>query len=269
MQTETLTPRDIQILKFISTNRFADRDLIKRRFWADRKSTNHYRRLTLLTKRRYLRPLLGDHGRTVGYQIGPKGWQVLKDGGVPVPRHKRSGVPYKSSFDHDKLLIEIREILTGSSLVSNFLPEHELKTILAQRYGRQEKKDHRYKVPDGLFKLKTHKGEFLVALELELAPKSRQRRDQMMKQLCISEDFSVIFFVAKDDQLRQKLERSLSEVRERDRLVRAWKYRHTFYFALLNDLVKNKLDAPFVGEGTSVVLSEIAKALANKPANRG
>src|SRR5262249_42603021 len=100
MHTETLTARDIQILKFIGTNRFADRDLIKKRFWADRTSTNHYRRLTLLTKRRYLRPLMGDRGRIVGYQIGPKGWQVLKAGGTAIPRHKRSGVPYKSSFDH-------------------------------------------------------------------------------------------------------------------------------------------------------------------------
>jgi hypothetical protein len=80
----------------------------------------------------------------------------------------------------------------------------------------------------------------------------------MMKQLCLSADFDSVFFVAKDKALLDSLRKHLNDVRDNDRLVKVWKYRHSFYFAILSELLMLGLKAPFVGDGTTVVLEDIA-----------
>ncbi len=261
IRIENLTERDVKVLEFIYQNRFADVEVIKDAFWPERTGRNHYRRLNLLLQRGYVNSMVGDSGHLVGFQVSRRGLTAIRRLGSKRIGKGHIRPLYKTAFQHDKILIRLRRIFEESPLISHYTPEHELRAALAKKHGRQEKRDERYKVPDALFHLKTPTGHFKVALELELSIKSKVRYATMMRQLCISDDFSVVFFVASDEALRKVLEDSLAEVRSRDRLVQMWKYRHAFYFVLLKDLLELRLRAPWKGEGTIVILDEIAKEI--------
>jgi len=260
-----VTARDLSLFKLIYQNRFADSKAIKAKFWPGSANKNYYRRLKLLIDRGYLTRLRGDSGFSLGYQLTRKALKTLRQDGTKLLGTVRTKPLYTTSYRHDKCLIRLREVFESSPLITHYVPEHELRAALARRHGMQEKRDERYKVPDGIFQLRTHKGGFTVALELELAIKSTTRYARMMKQLCISEDFTVIFFVGENVQILNILEQHLAQVRTTDRLVKMWKPRHAFYFALLSDFLELKLKAPIKGEGAVLVLDDVARNMGVSP----
>ncbi len=254
-----ITDRDRMLFECIYRNRFADLNTIKDKFWPGRTSRNHCRRLKLLTDWGYLTRLRGDSGSELGYQLKRKALTEVRKGELHIAEKARTKALYTTSYRHDKYLIRLRDLFESSPLITHYVPDHELKVVLAKKHGTQEKRDERYKVPDAIFQLRTHKGSFIVGLELELAIKSSARYAKMMKQLCISDDFTVIFFIAENDHVLRTLEQHLAAIRNKDRLVQMWRPRHAFYFARLSDLQELKLKAPIKGEGAILILEDVAR----------
>ena len=257
MATRT-TARDYRILKYISETGFATIDLIRREFWQGKNNRHYYRRLQILARSGLIQPLRGDMGIRLGYRITKKGANLLHARQCGEPHQTVKAPKYKSTFEHDLSATRVRDIITKSPIVSDFIGEAEVRSAFAKKYGRQEKRDDRYKVPDALFKLNTQKGSFIAALEVECAAKSAERYGKIFRQLCISKDFDVIFFIAKDATLLALLRSHLKKARDTDKLVMLWPRQHGFYFGLLDDVTRLGLDAPFSGEERTFTLCELA-----------
>lgn len=155
---------------------------------------------------------------------------------------------------HDDLLQDLRLVFESSPLIALFTPEHVLRIQLARKHGRQASRDERYKVPDAIFNLKRNETLFTVALELELARKSRARIAKMIKQLAIPADFNLVFIVVEEEKQIGRLRQELLEQRKSDLAVRFYSPRKGFYFALLSDIRTKGLDARFSGEDVTFSL---------------
>jgi len=249
-----ITDRDRKIFAAIAENRFLTAKEIGERFWPTTKSKHHHERLRLFTRLRYLEHLLGDNSTRLGFRLADKGIAELHSEELKSKALANRSFSYKSTFDHDKLLTRIRAIFETSPLVSNYLSEHEVRSLLAVRYGREEEKGEKgYKVPDALFSLRTPRGTRTVALELELSTKSVERYRKIFRELLTSSDFDVVFFITKSDDMTSNLSRLLDEVRENDMAVRSALRKHRFYFVSLEEFLNKRLEACF--EGTERVFS--------------
>lgn len=255
-----LKKRDCDILRFIYDSGFATSEHLRVEFWNRTEAETHFRRLRTLKQNALIEAIEGDRGQRLGYRLTAKGMGIVKS----VATEEQTGTrAYKSTIDHDTLLVTIWQILKRSPLVSNYKPELKIKRELAKKHGLQKERDERYKVPDAIFTLKTTKRSFSVALELELSTKSKERYLRLFKLLCTSSDFELIFFIAKDDQLLSLLKANLSEVREKDPLVRIWRVKNGFYFVLLSELLEKGLGASFQGEDSEFSLAGLADDVLN------
>jgi len=254
-----VTERDEAILRHIAANRFSTSRAIEAKFWAGKKNTIHYRRMRRLCDLGLVDVMVGDHGARLGYRLLPKGCELLKARGIVVDPSTVQGPRYRSTYDHDQVLIRVREIFESSRLVSGFVAEHELRALLEKRYGFLDKSDRHYKVPDGLFRLKAPRREFRAALELEIARKSKARYRHILKLLALSPDYDVTFFVIAEDSVRRVIGESLAEIKEKDVEMKLSGSRHGFYFIGLSALLDNGLDARMDGEGRSFSLREMER----------
>ncbi len=255
-----LTPRDLEILRYVVENRFAPCGAVERLFWAGRGNWNHYRRLRKLAQGELLEVLTGDRGIHLGYRITRKGLAALRAQGVCPNAAGSLRARFRSNYDHDTILQDLQRMFSGSPLVSEFVPEHQVREILARKHGFEDAGGRHYKVPDGLFRLQTAKRTLRVALELEIARKGKARLRHIFKQLSRSRDFDVIFFVVADEAVLTLLKALLDEVRRKDLDVRFSKVRHGFYFARLADVLDRGLDATFEGDGKSFSLRGLEAA---------
>lgn len=251
-----LTERDIEILKFIAENRFATTRAIADRFWKGNGNWNHYRRLRILRARGLLEPLIGDRGARIGYRATRKGLLVLEVRNIPITAGADISCRYRTTLDHDERLITIRRILEASPVVVDFKAEHEVAAMLTRKYGYEDSAGENYKIPDALFQFRTAKRLFRVALELEIAKKSRARYRKFIKQLSLSPDWDIAFVIAERDHTISVLKRVLADLRENDLEMKVSKVRHGIYFIQLADFLRAGLGGKFEGEGRALTLKQ-------------
>ena len=163
------------------------------------------------------------------------------------------------------MLIEIKQILLSSPLVSQFLSENTVRSLLAKKHGYQEERDKRYKVPDAIFNLKTPSADFRVALELEMSQKSKARYKKLLRHLSTSDDFDLVMVVAKKAQIIELIRPILSDLWENDPVARLWKKRNGFYFVELENLLRDKKNAQLEGFKNAFTLESLAAAVLAKP----
>ena len=253
-----LKDRDVEILRYLVENRFATMNALEGRFWNGQAHRNHYRKLSELRAKGFIEPLIGDGGARLGYRPTKRAIYHLKRAGFKPARITDLRSSFRTGFDHDKTVLELRNIFEKSPLVSHFLPEHQVREMLARQYGYRDAEGNGYKVPDAMFQLKTAKREFRVALELELTLKSRPRYVRLLKQLSLSRDWDVVFVIGTDRKITSKLAIILESIRGKDVELKVSKQQHGFYFAPLSEFLERKLECPFEGEGKKFTLTSLA-----------
>jgi hypothetical protein len=206
-------------------------------------------------------PLVGDDGNALGYRLSRKATQWMKAQGT-IDSDVKSSPFYRTAFDHDKKLLHLREIFEGSGLVSEYQPEHVVRAELARRHGRQEKRDEGYKVPDALFKLKTPRGTFNVALELECTRKSVKRYRRLIRALSTTPDADLVFILCASSAITLCIKDLLAQAREKDPFVRISRKDNGFYFADSENLLKEGRQAIFEGEGKRFSIASLEKEVA-------
>jgi len=256
-----LTGRDFEILRYLIENRFAAIDTVEARFWNGRANRNHYRTLYRLQRKGLLAPLVGDGGRLMGYRPTRRGLKLLQDKGVGDFKITDLRSTYRTTFDHERILQELRAIFVSSSLVSDFEPEHLVRERLTRKYGYTDHREQGYKIPDAAFQLQTAKGKFRVALELEIAQKSRRRYLNALKRLLLGRDWDVVFFVVAAGPVLMKLKAALEEVKAQDLEVRIATNLSGMYFAHLSDVLSRRDLCTFEGEGKSFSLVSLKNEL--------
>lgn len=123
--------------------------------------------------------MLGDRGRKLGYVLSRKGRSTVGGSDFRAGFLGGKRARYRTTCDHDLIVREVRGILETSPLVSGFKSEDQIRSALGLR-GRAAAKA---KVPDGWFVLSGPEGELKVALQVEIAQKSRTRYEDLVSRL--------------------------------------------------------------------------------------
>ena len=259
-----LTNRDYGVMKAVATNRFVSAKQLAH-LWSDNpKNHNHYIRLRKLMRAGILELLIGDAGNRLGYRLTRKGINLLPDEADRAKALAYRSFSYRTSFDHDRLLQELQSVFEQSPLISRYMPEHEIRQRLSEKYGKKERKDGGYKVPDGLFELKTPRGIKRVAVELELTVKSEPRYRKIFRELLTSSDFEIVLFITASDKMTEALRSIIVEVKADDSVVQGWPTKRGMYFATLETVLLEKLNAVFSGDGDPFSLASLEQSVSGK-----
>ena len=253
----TLRARDRKVLKQIGENGFSSARWIKEHFSTGKANCNHYRRLSVLRKRRLIEYMMGDCGKKLGYRLTKKGLQYLRtgrDSGDAIEYR----AAYRTTYRHDDYLVGLGSVFRSLPGMLEYWPEHLVRKKLAQRYGFKERKGEGYKVPDAIFTVQTKQRQLCIALELEIAPKARVYYRRILLRLVKSRDFEMVFAVVPDVATMEVLKRELMWVRTKDPAFTIDNRDNGFYFALLSDVLTNKGESKFQGEGTAFTLRQLA-----------
>ena len=253
-----ITPRDIAILHFIGQNGFATGGKICKKFFGNANNNLYLRRLRKLKKMGLIDQLKGDQGVYLGYIATRLGRARLADEGIVVNPGRMAG-RFRSTYDHDLMLQDIREILEKSPLVSDYHSEAELRSEAARKKGGPLSEDDLTKVPDGCFTLKCPSRVLKVALELELATKTEQRYRKMLRALCTLDNHNCAFVLSGRAATKARLECLLKDVRARDPYVLGFESYRGIYFGLASEFLAKGHDAKFYGEGKTFTLAELAQ----------
>lgn len=259
-----LTDRDYAVMTMIASNRFVSAKQLASLWQSNPLCHNHYIRLRKLMGAGILEPLIGDAGNRLGYRLTPKGIELLPSEKLKAKARDYRSFSYRTSFDHDALLQKVRDVFELSPLVSNYMPEHEVRKRLSEKYGRKERRDGGYKVPDGLFELKTVSRTMRVALELELSKKSESRYRKMFRELLTSSDCDAVMFVTDNERRIEALRKIMADVKEKDPVARDWPTKRGMYFATLESILSEKLNAVFHGDGKPFSLASLEKSISEK-----
>jgi hypothetical protein len=253
-----LTERDFAILKHIGEYGFSSARWIKEQFWSGKANCIYYRRLSILRRMGLLEHMIGDGGNKLAYRLSKRGILFLRSRGVVGAEDSEYRAAYRTTYNHDDYLVGIGMVLRSFPGVVEYWPERQVRQQLTMRHGYKERKRDGYKVPDALFTVQTKQRRLRVALELEIAPKAKAYYRKILNRLITSADFDMVLVVAPDAMTLERLMTTLSWVRANDATVKYVKRDNGFYFALLSDVLNEKGNAKFSGEGTAFTLAQLA-----------
>lgn len=166
---------------------------------------------------------------------------------------------YKTQFEHDQFLIDVRGVLEKSPLVKDFRSEVEIRRALLTRDKKLLHWENLPSVPDAAFRLAIPGHEQVAILELELTPKKRQRYFRIFRSHLLSKEWGLVFYVVRDEPFKQFLMQLLAAVKTKDIQVQVAKRVNGIYFCTLEDFQKRELRVPFTNGKEEISLAEIAK----------
>lgn len=258
-----LVKRDLVLLKLLSEYGCVDAQRIKAKLWnGNPVSRAHYRRLSILKKMGMVENVLGDQGVSLGYRISRLGLRVLNETGTTSETTvlQRN---YKTQFEHDQLLIDIREILSQSPVVHEFKTEAEIKNEILG--GKKGPVDWRTAptIPDGAFVYEVPGQRLRVALELELTQKSRARYFKILRNHLLSQRWDMTFYVLRNQALLDHILPLVAEVKAEDAAVRVARRVNGIYLCLLENVLGEGLKARFSNGKKEISLFDLAQNAAS------
>jgi hypothetical protein len=253
-----ITDRDVAVLRLLDEYGCVDAQRIKVKLWnANPKSRAHFRRIGILRGLNLIDIVLGDQGVGIGYRITKKGRGILLEKGASVTTQTNKKT-YKTQFEHDQLLIEVRSILESSPVVKDFKSEAEVKyELLAGRRGPPDWKDA-LAVPDGTFIYEVPGQRIRVAVELELTQKSRARYFKILRGHLLNKTWGMAFYIVKDESLILKMRGLLDEIKSHDVRVRVARKINGVYLCSLEEFRRERLKANFSNGKETFSLGEVA-----------
>jgi hypothetical protein len=254
-----LTERDQEILRLLAEHGCVSADRVKLQFWPSNPiSRSHYRRLAILKRAGLVENVFSDRDITMGYRLTKKGREVLQ---LFFPQQSVSVVrrAYKTSFEHDQLLIDVQRILQKSPVVKDFETESEIRRRInpVKSGGSIWKESHA--VPDALFTFQTPNQRIKVAVELELTLKSAKRYERIFRNHLLAKNWNLVFYLVKNQQLLVSLRENLDMAKREDSYVRVSKAINGIYFCELGKFLSLGLEAPFSNGKEEISLGKIAK----------
>jgi hypothetical protein len=254
-----LTVRDRRLLSFLAEYGCVSADRIKAQFWGNRGNLrSHYRRLGVLKRQGFIENVLGDKAISIGYRLTKKGKDVLDYLGETLnrPANRRS---YKTQFEHDQLMIDLRRILELSPIVKDFRTEAEVRGEVLKDRGRRQSWENLPSIPDATFVFEVPGQKMRVAVELELSGKSSRRYKKIFADHMLSKDWNLVFYVVKNEKLLRYLREILKDTKSKNVHVRVARAINGIYFCLLEEVLSLKCAAAFVGENQEFSLEQLAK----------
>ena len=219
-----------------------------------------------LTRLGILRECIGDGGGIRGWTLSPTGQRSLQ-GQVAAEWMTNVKPPkYRTSFDHDVVLREIKAMLCNSPAVSDWTPEHVLKAetmAKVRNLGGRDKGDRMRAVPDAIFKVKHGTKQYMAALELELTQKSKKRLFERFEAHVTNPQTDFSFFIVKGQPLLDSLWKVYRETMAKSFRVKLKSPQNGIYFCELGDLQAKGLSAKFTGLRDSIRFADLGGVSSN------
>lgn len=256
-----LTERDLRLLGFLGEHGCVGPSRVKAYFWDSTEGSRaHNRRLRILTESGFVEKVKGDEDRLLGYRLTLKGKRLLKERS-PSQDVSLSRRGYKTQFEHDQKLIDVRRILEQSPLVGGFKMDHELRAEIADGKNRPANWQSAQLIPDAVFVQRTPKQSMKIALELELTQKSKRRYGRIFRAHLLAKKWNLTLYFVKDEALRKSLMETLEEVKRKDLEVRLAKVVNGIYFCLLEDFLLKGLETPMTNGKREISFAEMARRI--------
>lgn len=256
-----LTERDLRLLFFLGEHGCVSPARVKAYFWnSSEESTAHNRRLRILAALDYVEKVVGDQERLLGYRLTQKGKLFLKtqSPGQEVSLSRRG---YKTQFEHDQKLIDVRRTLEQSPLIRDFKMDHELRSELSDGKLRAVSWQNAQLIPDAVFTHHTPSGSMKIALELEMTQKSKRRYGRIFKAHLLSQKWNLTLYVVKNEALRKSLMATLEEMKKKDLEVRLAKIVNGIYFCSLEEFLLKGLEAPMTNGKKEISFAAMARKI--------
>lgn len=207
-----LTNRDLEIIKFINEMKFSSLDEIHFKFFKTLKDGTESKsqwwareRLSDLAKAKYIIKRYSFNERKSYYLGTMKGYlALLKRYPSDVSVKPLAKIDF-STFDHDKLVMQIRLQYEQQGVIKNWISDRMLQSM-----GGAHKVLGEGNTPDGIY---TTTDDEKIAFELELTQKAKSRYEQKIKKYVsiIRENknnndvFKKVHFIACSDKILEHL----------------------------------------------------------------
>lgn len=256
-----LTERDLRLLAFLGEHGCVSPSRIKTYFWnSSEASRAHNRRLRILTDEGFVEKVAGDEDRLLGYRLTMKGKRFLKEQ-QPSQEVSLSRRGYKTQFEHDQKVIDLRRILEQSPLISGFKMDHEIRAEFSDGKGRSVNWQNAPLIPDAIFTHRNQGGVMKIALELEMSRKSARRYGRIFRSHLLAKKWNLTLYIVKDEALKKILMEALDEVKRRDLEVRLAKVVNGIYFCTLEKFLSDGLEAPMTNGKREISFAEMARRI--------
>ena len=248
-----LRKRDIEILDHIGRKKWVSPHAIHTIFWESKKeSGSHNRRLRQLREAQFISSAKTIEGFSLGYCLTRKGARLLREKGFLVQAEAIEPDPLREKWNHDGLVNKVKNILLKSPLVGDFFPKYVLRKKLKKPF-------HKFDVPDGLFTLWINDIPVRVALEVDLFSQRKRKYEGILQNRMLSRDWDEVFFVVKDEEMRQKLIAHVESLKKNNFLIRCKKRKNGIYFIPMEEFLKKELNALFYNQEVEFSLNSLEK----------
>lgn len=191
------TLRDQNILKRLGDFGVLTTAQVAKDFFPNTAMTTVRRRMRALEKAEMIY-------RVDGLDFGGVGWALTKNAAKKLGQLHGARRFSRNSLKHDVALSEVRNVLEKAGLARNWVPEHVLKTKALSK-NRHRRDDSAF-VPDAIFSLKGGDRTRVVALEVELHAKSKERYETILSRYKYKNSLSAIWYLVTSEALGISLE---------------------------------------------------------------
>lgn len=256
-----LTITDTLILRKIAKEGFQTYSELRMDILTHFSRTHSWAALKRLVTLGFLTECRGDGGGIRGWYLSLKARTGTHELFDPSWRVDIRPPVYRSAFDHDLALREIKRILCGSPCVSDWIPEHLLKGKAVQEFGRLRLEDRAAKllrVPDARFNLAIRETVFRCALELEFTRKARKRWFQKLEIQITNPSYDFVFYVTIDDKVQEAIWNVYQGVVSHSSRLKVSREQNAVYFTTLEKLRRSGLNTPFAGLQETLILANLS-----------
>ena len=254
-----LTGRDEKILSLLGEYGCVSAERIKAYFWNSTSTSRaHYRRLGVLRRRGLVENTIGDRAMTIGYRLTKRGKEVLRNSPAANlrPANRRA---YKTQFEHDQYLIDLRRILQESPIVKEFKTEAEVRKQLIDSNAKLLHWENLPHIPDATFSLVMPGQTMRVALEVELTLKNKKRYAKIFRNHLLARTWEMVIYVVKDANFRDRLMATLNDIKSTDIQVRVASKINGIYFCTIGEFLSRRLEVPMTNGKKEISLAKIAE----------
>jgi DNA-binding MarR family transcriptional regulator len=245
------TERDIDLFKKLSNYSMLSTKQIKNLCFGGIAKTTVLRRLRRLEKEKYIQRLRGLESQEVLWYLLDRGADIAE-----VHLSKRNWS--KNLLEHDFKLIGLRLLLESQGLAHSWIPEHEIKRSIFKNNDFRSAKEKL--IPDGFMGIEVNGIKQTLAIELELTLKNKDKLRKVIGRYK-EKELHGVWYISPSKSILNSINHQWKNT---------WcmnKNPPMIYLSLLDDLMKNPLEAKVYGNGGDKIAKELWTPETIRPAH--
>jgi hypothetical protein len=232
-----LTARDQRLFKTINDYGFLSTTQIQKLCFPEIAEATTMRRLRKLRSKQYIQSYTGLPKGQLVWSLAMKARQVINsDFEITVN---------KNQFEHDILISEIRMRLEKQKVCLSWVSGFRLKQLASKK--NISSNSQASQIPDGIFTVQMPSGVHVIALELELASKSKRRYRDIIRNYSQNLKIDWVWYVVRQKSLAEFLCKEANSIETRKR--KKW-----LFSSDLSEILEPDGSVILKNEGHSIIL---------------